>query len=420
MDEEPESIAEWSNLTDKPAAGKGLVALLVGLSEKSGHLTCKSRDTSKHVQGIHEYRALPVIFTSMTRENTKGGVVVAMHLLAWALLGFVLVFYQPLSWGVSLPAVFWAKQFLNFGLLVALFYFNSHYLVPRYLLKNRIFIFILWVIALVILVLLVGKLADQQLEIRRHMERVMPRPRHPGGPKPRHLIDGILLMTTLLVIGVSTSMAVIQRWQADARLRDAVEKQNITSELALLKAQINPHFFFNTLNNIYALSYTNVEESREATLTLSRMMRYLLYETQQDVAPLSREFAFIDDYIELMKLRVQSSSNVQYTRDEAVPDYPIAPMLLLPFVENAFKHGIDASQQSEIKIHAGLSDGALKLHVENHIFPVQNVAGAESGGIGLTNTRRRLDLLYPEKHRLEIHTDERANIHTVNLTINLA
>lgn len=356
----------------------------------------------------------------MTRENTKGGVVVAMHLLAWALLGFVLVFYQPLSWGVGLPAVFWVKQFLNFGLLVALFYFNSHYLVPNYLLKNRIFVFILCVIALVIFMLVVSKIADQQLEIRKHMEHIMPRPRHRGGPpKPRHIIDAILLMTTLLVIGVSTSMAVIQRWQADARLRDAVEKQNITSELALLKAQINPHFFFNTLNNIYALSYTNVEESREATLTLSRMMRYLLYETQQDVAPLSREFAFIDDYIELMKLRVQSSSNVQYTRDEPVPDYPIAPMLLLPFIENAFKHGINASQESEIRIHAGLSNGALTLHVENHIFQAQNVAGAESGGIGLSNTRRRLDLLYPEKHHLEIHTDERANTYTVDLTINL-
>ncbi len=356
----------------------------------------------------------------MTRENTKGGVVVAMHLLAWALLGFVLVFYQPLSWGVSLPAVFWVKQILNFALLVALFYFNSHYLVPRYLLKNRVVIFILWVVALVVLMLIMSKIADQQLEIRKYMEKIMPRPRHHGGPKPRHIIDGILLMTTLLVMGVSTSMAVIQRWQADARLRDAVEKQNITSELALLKAQINPHFFFNTLNNIYALSYTNVEESREATLTLSRMMRYLLYETQQDVAPLSREFAFIDDYIELMKLRVQSSSNVQYTRDEAVPDYPIAPMLLLPFIENAFKHGINASQQSEIKVHAALANGALTLRVENHIFPAQKVAGAESGGIGLNNTRRRLDLLYPEKHQLHMHTDEHANTYTVNLTINLA
>ncbi len=391
----------------------------IGRSAKSGPLTRERHDTSKHLRSMPEYRRRAVIFTVMTRENTKGGVVAAMHLLAWALLGFVLVFYQPLSWGVSLPAVFWVKQFLNFGLLVALFYFNSLYLVPQYLLKNRIFIFILWVVALVVLMLMVSKLIDHQLEIRRHMEQIMPRPRHRGGPKPRHLIDGILLMTTLLVVGVSTSMAVIQRWQADAHLRDTVEKQNITSELALLKAQINPHFFFNTLNNIYALSYTNVEESREATLTLSRMMRYLLYETQQDVAPLSREFAFIDDYIELMKLRVQSSSNVQYTRDEPIPDYPIAPMLLLPFIENAFKHGINASQQSEIKIHAGLSNSALTLHVENHIFPVQKVAGAESGGIGLSNTRRRLDLLYPARHRLEIDNNQQANSFTVHLTIDL-
>ena len=212
-------MARFSRQTDRT---KRHFCGYVGLSPKSGPLTGKSRDTSKHLFGIVNYQNLTAIFTAMTRENTKGGVVVAMHLLAWALLGFVLVFYQPLSWGVSLPAVFWVKQFLNFGLLVALFYFNSHYLVPNYLLKNRIFIFILCVIALVIFMLAISKIADQQLEIRRHMEHIMPRPRHRGGPpKPRHIIDDILLMTTLLVIGVSTSMAVSQRWQADARLRDA-------------------------------------------------------------------------------------------------------------------------------------------------------------------------------------------------------
>lgn len=353
----------------------------------------------------------------MTKEKSKGGIVVAMHVLTWALLGFVLMFYQPLSWGVTLPGAFWAKQFLNFGLLVSLFYFNALYLVPKYLLTNRIWVFIVWMAALVTLILLLGKLADHQLEVRRHMESAMPR--HRGGPRPRHVIDGILLLTTLLVAGVSTSLAVIQRWQADARLRDAVEKQNISSELALLKAQINPHFFFNTLNNIYALSFTHVEQSREATLTLSRMMRYLLYETQHDTAPLSREFAFIDDYIELMKLRVRSTDNVVYTRDEPVRDHPIAPMLLLPFVENAFKHGIDASQRSEIRIHAGLNDNALHLHVENHIFPVQNAAGQENGGIGLNNTRRRLDLLYPGKHTLEINEDTNLKTYTVDLTIHL-
>lgn len=362
-------------------------------------------------------RNLPVNFTHMTKEKSKSGIVAAMHLLAWALLGFVLLFYQPLSWGVTLPAAFWAKQFLNFGLLIALFYFNALYLVPKYLLTNRIFAFVLWLTALVVLILVLSRAADHQLEVRRHMERVMPR--HHGGPRPKHMIDGILLMTTLLVAGISTSLAVIQRWQADARLRDAVEKQNISSELALLKAQINPHFFFNTLNNIYALSFTHVEQSREATLTLSRMMRYLLYETQHDTAPLSREFAFIDDYIELMKLRVRNTDNVQYTRDEPVRDYPIAPMLLLPFIENAFKHGIDASQRSEIRIHAGLEGGALNLFVENHIFPVQNAAEEENGGIGLTNTRRRLDLLYPGRHTLAINEDTHLKTYTVNLTIHL-
>lgn len=356
----------------------------------------------------------------MTRENTKGGVVVAMHLLAWALLGFVLVFYQPLSWSVSLPAVFWVKQFLNFALLVALFYFNSHYLVPRYLLKNRVLVFILWVVALVVLMLIVSKIADQQLEIRRHMERIMPRPRHHGGPKPRHLIDGILLMTTLLVIGVSTSMAVIQRWQADARLRDTVEKQNITSELALLKAQINPHFFFNTLNNIYALTHVNAETSRKALHQLSRMMRYVLYDTQHGTALLSQEIAFIRDYISLMELRLTEKVTVTFTPPAHTNDVTVAPMIFLPFVENAFKHGISATEPSAILITIDQHEDLLELWVENGIYKDHNPNIGENKGIGLTNTIRRLDLLYAGKYKLDINEDAAANIYTVHLTLNLS
>jgi len=369
-----------------------------GLSAKSGRLARKRSDTSKHPACIIKYRRLPVIFTSMTRENTKGGVVVAMHLLAWALLGFVLVFYQPLSWGVSLPAVFWVKQFLNFGLLVALFYFNSHYLVPRYLLKNRIFVFILWVIALVVLMLMVSKLADQQLEIRRHMERIMPRPRHRGGPKPRHLIDGILLMTTLLIMGVSTSMAVIQRWQADARLHDAVEKQNITSELALLKAQINPHFFFNTLNTIYGLIVQNQEVAQDAVHRLSKLMRYHLYDSNERYVPLRKEIEFMIHYIDLMKLRITPNVSVQYKFQEVKHDIMVAPLLFIPLIENSFKHGVHLNKPSEIVMTLEvIHQKQIVFYIRNTSFPKKE--NDQSGsGIGLENLKKRLNLLYPERY----------------------
>jgi len=340
---------------------------------------------------------------------------IAVHLLAWALLGFVLMFYQPLSWGVSLPASFWIKQTLNFLILAGLFYLNALYIVPQFLLKNKITAFVLCISGMVMLLLFTSKFVDAQLHVHDQMDAIMRGP----GPRPRGFIDGILLMTSLLVLGISTTLAVIQRWQTDAHIRESVEKQNITSELAFLKAQINPHFFFNTLNNIYALSYTDVPVSRDAILKLSRMMRYLLYETQHDTSLLSQEISFIKDYIELMKLRMQTSSNVVFHEPNPDKTYSIAPMLLLPFIENAFKHGIDALQNAEIKIELSADQGMLRLEIQNQIFKEKNTSNMENGGIGLTNTRRRLNLLYPDKHRLVIEENKIDKTYQVTLTINL-
>ena len=351
----------------------------------------------------------------MKKEKSKRWVIVAVHFLAWALLGFVLMFYQPLSWGVKLPFSFWAKQTLNIGILAGLFYANMLYMVPSFLLKNKVPAFILWILCSVIALLLISKFVDLQLHVREQMDAVMrrPRPRHKG------LIDGLLLMTSLLVLGVSTSLAVIHRWQKDAQIRESVEKQNITSELALLKAQINPHFFFNTLNNIYALTYTDVPVSRDAILKLSRMMRYLLYETQQDTALLSQEISFVKDYIELMKLRLQSSTTIIFDEVKTDQDYAMVPMLLLPFIENAFKHGISVMQKATIRIDLQVQEGLLTLSVLNNIFRDKDALNMESGGIGLANTQRRLDLLYPEKHTLIIEENSDQNTYLVTLRVYL-
>jgi hypothetical protein len=351
----------------------------------------------------------------MKKEKSKRWVIVAVHILAWALLGFVLMFYQPLSWGVKLPFSFWTKQTVNLAILAGLFYANMFYMVPGFLLKNKVPAFILWIVGSVIALLLISKFVDLQLHVREQMDAVMRRP----GPKHKGVIDGLLLMTSLLVLGVSTSLAVIHRWQKDAQIRESVEKQNITSELALLKAQINPHFFFNTLNNIYALTYTDVPVSRDAILKLSRMMRYLLYETQQDTALLSQEISFVKDYIELMKLRVQSSTTILFDEVKTDKDYAIVPMLLLPFIENAFKHGISVMHKATIRIDLQVQEGVLTLRVLNDIFRDKDALNMESGGIGLTNTQRRLDLLYPGKHELAIEENSEQNTYLVTLHINL-
>jgi len=349
-----------------------------------------------------------------TGKSTRG-VTIFLHVLAWLLLGFVLILYQPLSWGVKLPMSFWIRQSLNITFFLGLFYFNANYMVPRYLLKNNIPVFVLWTIASITVLLFLSRFIDQELRVWEQLDVLIHRP----GPKHKGRIDSFLLMTSLLVLGISTSLSVVQRWQKDAQLRELSEKQHISSELAVLKAQINPHFFFNTLNNIYALTFSDVSVSRDAILKLSRMMRYLLYDTQQDIAPLNLEISFANDYIELMKLRMHAGMHIIFQPPKTDRDYSIAPMLLLPFIENTFKHGTSTLHKADIVIDLHVLDGILTLNTLNTIFHEKNPLTMESGGIGLANTKRRLNLLYPEKHNLSILENKENNTYNVMLTIDL-
>ena len=228
------------------------------------------------------------------------------------------------------------------------------------------------------------------------------------------------LFTIVLVLGISTSIALVQKWQTDATLRAALEQAKTTSELSFLKAQINPHFFFNTLNNIYALTLIDVETAREALHRLSRMMRYVLYETQAGTTLLSKELAFLSDYIQLMQLRLTDKVTVSLTAPDPLHDRPIAPMLLLPFVENAFKHGVSALHPSRIAINVQQQQNRLLLDVCNTVFAEKAPSLEAGNGIGLTNTRRRLDLLYPGQYALQINEHTPAGEYHVHLTLNLS
>jgi LytS/YehU family sensor histidine kinase len=228
-------------------------------------------------------------------------------------------------------------------------------------------------------------------------------------------------MFYLLTIGISTSVSSVQKWQKDENLRRELDQQRINTELSFLKAQINPHFFFNTLNNIYALTNLDIKKSQEALLKLSRMMRYVLYENQKDQTLLSKEINFIKDYIELMKMRLSEKVKLDIQISELKEDLVIAPMLLLPFLENSFKHGISSQYESTILIKLEVMGDTLFFETKNHIFPIHPESPeARENGIGLVNTQRRLALLYPEKHRLKFGKDQSNEEYCVNLTINLA
>lgn len=340
------------------------------------------------------------------------------HWLGWGLLGYLLFFAQSFNWDIRLPDLFWVRQVIFFGLMVGTFYLNANLLVGRLLLNNQTSRYVLALTAVVVFIMVVLWCVEMGFNLPVLVHRAF----HPDGKGQPRLYGWVqpALFTILLVLGISTSLALLQKWQTDVNLRLALEQAKTASELSFLKAQINPHFFFNTLNNIYALTLLDAELAREALHQLSRMMRYVLYETQSGTTLLSKELSFLNDYIQLMQLRLTDKVTVMLRSPEPLHDQPIAPMLLLPFVENAFKHGVSARHPSRISIAIEQHQHQLLLDVTNTVF-VEKTPSLEAGnGIGLTNTRRRLDLLYPGQYVLEIDEYTPDGEYHVHLTLDLS
>jgi len=345
-----------------------------------------------------------------------------IHVLVWGLFGLTFLLFQPLTGRLTLPPQFWVKQGLMFGVWIATFYLTARVSVPRLLFPGRTGWFVLALVSTTVAVLLFSKLMDSALHLPELIKKAFEaRIGHPRPPRNGPRFDAMGLLTTMLVLGISTSITVVQKWQHDAQIRQTLEQQRVSAELLVLKAQINPHFFFNTLNNIYALTLLDGEQARTAIHRLSRMMRYVLYDTAGGLTLLSQEIAFVQDYITLMQLRLDERVRVTFERPEPVHDVPVAPMLLLPFLENAFKHGVAATQASSIFVALRQpAPDVVELEVRNTrlALPTSDLAG--SNGIGLANTRRRLDLLYPGQFTLLVEDHTPAREFRVHLTLHVA
>ena len=333
-----------------------------------------------------------------------------LHILGWSLLGYLMLFYIPLTWNVVLPQAFWLWQSIILFLLMILFYSTAKKIVPKTIIKDNTSLYLVWAFLAIFTLQLIAYFYTSQTDLHHQISKAI------GFTKYRNpYFDNYVLMLTLLVLGISTSWAMLQYWQKAAQHKQKLEQDKTVAELAMLKAQINPHFFFNSLNSIYSLTYTDIEDSRNALHTLSRMMRYLLYSTEETTT-LLKEAEFMRDFIALMKLRANKKLTITTDIPEKIHDYPIVPMLLLPLVENAFKHGIHATDKSEIHIKLRQDGSNLQFEVENTYF--EKTSTTDEGGIGLTNTKRRLHLIYPHKHTL-IAGIAKNGMYNVQLQINL-
>ena len=182
-----------------------------------------------------------------------------------------------------------------------------------------------------------------------------------------------------------------------------MEKEKLDTELTALKGQIDPHFFFNSLNNLYSLALDQDKRTADGILKLSQNMRYILYDCRADRVPLEKEIEHIQNYLELQRLRLKPDANIHLSLEGEFSDTQVAPLLFIPFIENGFKHGLRGGDQNAyINISFQLVNHSLIFKTENNKAEKDEWLDQEHKGIGIMNTRRRLELLYPEKHELQI------------------
>ena len=316
---------------------------------------------------------------------------------------------------------FTIREFMTYLLLIGFFYLNYFILIPRLYFTHRyIQFFGIAVLFFLIIAIVPTFLVMDNFQFDLMSGNPGPPPdfghgpdgHGPGGHVPHHFgafdfFHNIFLF--LVVLFISLTLKINNRLKR-------TEKEKVTAELSLLKAQINPHFLFNTLNSIYSLAIDNSDYTATAVVKLSGMMRYIISEAGHDFVSLDKEVAYISDYIELQQVRFDNTFKLTYNVNGNTASKKIAPLILLPFVENAFKHGVNPEADSSIIISINVHDNDLTLMVKNKkVTAVDTEAG--TSGIGLGNTRNRLELLYPGKHRLEVVN--RADDFTVNLTIQL-
>jgi two-component system, LytTR family, sensor kinase len=217
-------------------------------------------------------------------------------------------------------------------------------------------------------------------------------------------IFGPPLVGTFIIAQCGSLVRGFENWFANIQLRAELENRNLKNELELLKSQVNPHFLFNTLNNIDALIHTVPANASASLITLSDMLRYMIYETNTNSVPLTKEITYLKNFISLQQLRFRNPNYIKASFPEQCQGVSVAPMLFLPFLENAFKYAVNTG-------HYPVIDISVTCHDNSVVFICQNYYGQEKeverklGGVGLTNVKRRLELLYKERHTLDIRQE---------------
>jgi len=308
------------------------------------------------------------------------------HLILIMLLGAVFYtsktdFSDPLSTYLKVS---------TFSILLSLFYINMYWLVPKFLFKDSYLGYFFWNIVLSLLVVLVG------IGVKHYL---ITHSKPPAYPRDDSNLFIFYFFFTVL-IGASAAIKLFQRWIADSQRINELETATIQSELENLKKQINPHFLFNTLNNVNVLTKKDPEKASQILMKLSDLLRYQLYDSARAKIFLTADIHFLEDFLNLEKIR-RDNFDFTITQEGALQGLEIPPLLFITFVENAVKHNIDAEERSFVNVYFSIVDEELHFHCINS-KPKITVKRDGSGGLGLANVKRRLELIYPGRHDLRI------------------
>ena len=314
---------------------------------------------------------------------------------------WVFLFFIPFL--LMEPRVGISSYLLRIGatatLTVIVYYFNFLYLIPKYLFKQKFLAYIL-----VILVTLVIPCIIVDLYYYFVVSVVQNWHHRPELIFSRGMWVPLFPLLTGIAIGISIRLA--KEWARNDKERRELQGEKLLSELAFLKSQINPHFLFNTLNNICSLARKKSDATEPAIIKLSQIMRYMITDSTQEKVGLEEEVDYLNNFIELQKIRLADKVDIRFVIEGDLSAIQLEPLLLIPFVENAFKHGVSYNGKSRISIELKTDSGELSFMVENSKPSVKDTLKLEQAGIGLKNVSRRLELLYPGKHQLEIRDSE--------------
>lgn len=339
-------------------------------------------------------------------ENRNLGLRIAKHFLFWMLF----VFYNVATWGaynddINQP-IFSELCYLPAKILFT--YFTMYYLIPKLLLSKKYLLFSVWFLVGLLLTGLLNRWVTYFIIYPAYIPEAVG-----SGFWKIKIFFEITIIVNIASLGAAIKL--VQFWHNNEQSRKKLAQEKLEAELQLLKSQIHPHFLFNTLNNLYALTLEKSSLAPDMVLKLSSLLNYMLYECNIPLVPLEKEIEYITNYVSLEKLRYGQRLDLSFEVSGAVQQKLIAPLILLPFVENSFKHGV--SQEADnpwIHLNLWVNGDVLQLQIENNMEEsdlnwAKNNSDEAVGytkGIGLKNVKRRLDLLYKDRYELKIRKEE--------------